>query len=162
MKRLVVYYSRKGGSVRRKDAADIAKWIGNAVGCDVFRIETMDIYPEDDIVFADRLRAEDWHRMNPPAKRYPAHLEDYDVIYVGFPNYAGIVPRVVYSFLMDYNLSGKRIVPFGINENPEFNGNIIELRKICVEAVVEEAFFIERKGMMKQKKAFEQWAKANM
>ena len=156
---LVIYYSRKSDKERRKDAEDIASWIAGAVDGDLFRVETVDEYPPDDLTYADRLRSEDWHRMNPPAKRYLPSVRDYGIIFVGFPNWAGIVPRVIYTFLSDHNLKGKRVIPFGINEKPEYMGNVVELRKVCGEARVEDGFFVVRKGLMKRKSEFVEWAR---
>ena len=49
-------------------------------------------------------------------KAYKDDLEEYDTIYVGYPNWWGTMPMVMFSFLEHYDLTEKKIIPFCTNE----------------------------------------------
>ena len=60
----------------------------------------------------------------------------YDTIFVGYPNWWGTMPMCVYTFLEQYDLTGKKIVPFCTNEGSGMGGSERELKKICKGAEI--------------------------
>ncbi len=48
----------------------------------------------------------------PELKSYPESIDEYDVIYLGFPNYWSIMPMAVFTFLEHFDFSGKTVIPF--------------------------------------------------
>lgn len=135
VKALVAYFSPTGTTAR------IAKRIAEAAEADLFEIVPEQPYTEADL---------DWHdnssrssvEMSDGASR-PAiaskveNMGDYDVVYLGFPIWWYIEPRIIDTFLESYDFSGKRVVPFatsggsGMGQAPEY------MQRVCPDAKVE-------------------------
>ena len=64
------------------------------------------------------------HRQNedkqtgkrPEILNLPQDIDQYDEIYLGYPNYWGTMPMAVYTFLESYDFTGKKIHPFCTHE----------------------------------------------
>lgn len=90
---LIVYYSRKGqnywnGSVKnitKGNTERVAEFIQEAVGGDLFEIDTVKPYDEDYYVCIEEAKKELHEGARPELKRYPDNLDAYDSIFVGFP-----------------------------------------------------------------------------
>ena len=66
------------------------------------------------------------------------NIEDYDVIYVGFPIWWGDMPRILYTFFDNYNLSGKTIAPFATSGGSGISGAVESIRELEPEGTVTE------------------------
>ena len=141
---LIVYYSRKGqnywsGSIvdlKKGNTERAAEFIQKAVGGDLFEIETVKEYSKDYMACTEEAKKELREHARPELKRYPESIDQYDTIFVGYPNWWGTMPMCVYTFLERYDLTGKRIVPFCTNEGSGMGGSERELKKICKGATV--------------------------
>ena len=141
---LIVYYSRKGqnywsGSIvdlKKGNTERVAEFIQKAVGGDLFEIETVKEYSKDYMACTEEAKKELREHARPELKRYPESIDQYDTIFVGYPNWWGTMPMCVYTFLERYDLTGKRIVPFCTNEGSGMGGSERELKKICKGATV--------------------------
>ena len=107
-----------------------------AVGGDLFEIETVKEYSKDYMACTEEAKKELREHARPELKRYPESIDQYDTIFVGYPNWWGTMPMCVYTFLERYDLTGKRIVPFCTNEGSGMGGSERELKKICKGATV--------------------------
>ena len=107
---LVAYFSASG--VTAKAAEAIAK----AVGGDLYEIIPQAPYTAADLNWNDkhsRSSGEMQDEQSRPALAAPVKdLTGYDTVFVGFPIWWGVEPRVVDSFLDQAELSGKKIIPF--------------------------------------------------
>ena len=65
-------------------------------------------------------------------------MADYDVIFLGYPNWWYDMPMAMYSFLEEYDLSGKTIIPFAASAGSGFSGTISSIQELEPEAVVME------------------------
>ena len=143
MKNLIVYYSRKGenywaGGVRNLEKGNterVAEFVQEAVGGDLFEIETVKEYAADYYQCIDEAKAELQADARPEIKRcledVGLSLDDYDTIFLGYPNWWGTCPMCVFTFLERYDLAGKRIIPFCTNEGSGMGGSEKHLKKIC-------------------------------
>jgi flavodoxin len=109
-KKLVTYFSATGVTKR------IAEELAEVVGGDLYEIRPETAYTADDLNFRDK-HSRSSVEMNDPASRpalaeKDADIAPYDVIYVGYPIWWGVCPRVVNTFLESYDFSGKTIIPF--------------------------------------------------
>jgi flavodoxin len=103
---LVAYFSYSGNT--RK----LAETVHNKVGGDLFEITTVKPYPakyDDCVEYAKKEKAE---KGRPELKSKVANLQQYDVIFLGFPVWWYTLPMPVYSFLESNDFAGKTIVPF--------------------------------------------------
>ena len=91
----------------------IADMIEEETGGDLFFIEMEDKYQTDDYDgFVDSAQSEGSQGVRPTLASHVEDMESYDTIYLGFPNWWFDMPMAVYSFLEEYDLSGKTIIPF--------------------------------------------------
>ena len=107
---LVAYFSASGVTARA------AKQIAEAVGADLYEIRPAEPYTSADLNWMDR-KSRSTIEMNDPACR-PAiaepveRMEQYDTVFVGFPVWWYVEPRIVDTFLEGYDFSSKTLIPF--------------------------------------------------
>ena len=96
MANLIVYYSRKGQNYWNGSIVDLAKgntervaeFIQKAVGGDLFEIETVREYSKDYMTCTEEAKEELREHARPELKRYLDNIEQYDTIFVGYPNWS--------------------------------------------------------------------------
>ncbi len=94
------------------NTAQMAQWIQEYVGGDIFPIIVTDMYPDNYEECMDRAADEKAQNARPELAEQLDNIEDYDVIFLGFPNWWYTAPMAVFSFIESYDLSDKTIVPF--------------------------------------------------
>lgn len=78
-----------------------------------------------------------------PAIKGDVKVEDYDVIFIGMPNWWGDVPMAVYSFVEKHNWQGKTIIPFATHEGSGMSGMDRRLAKACNGAAMLDGIAIQ-------------------
>ena len=129
---LVAYFSASGVTARA------AKEIARAVGADLYEIRPAEPYTGADLDWMDK-RSRSTREMNDPACRpaiaEPAeNMEQYDTVFVGFPIWWAVEPRVVDTFLEGYDFSGKTVIPFATSGGSGISGAEKSLRDHCPAA----------------------------
>ena len=114
---LVVYFSLAGeqygvGVIEEGNTSIIAHMIAEQTGADLFEIEAVTPYPTSHSELLDVSRQEMANNARPEIAGTVDNMDDYDTIFIGYPNWWGEMPMIVYNFLESYDLSGKTIVPF--------------------------------------------------
>lgn len=94
------------------DVAQLASWIGEETGGELFPIEVTEPYPSDWDGCLDRANKEKGDGTHPALKAKVENLEDYDTVYLGYPNWWYSCPMAIFSFLEENDLSGKQIYLF--------------------------------------------------
>ena len=107
---LVAYFSASGVTARA------AKEIAKAVGADLYEIRPVQPYTDGDLNWMDK-KSRSTVEMNDPSCRPPIaepveNLEQYDTVFVGFPIWWYVEPRIVDTFLESGDFSGKTVIPF--------------------------------------------------
>lgn len=90
----------------------MAQTIEQAVGGELFRIETKDQYPLDHDPLVDQAADEQDENTRPELSTRIENPEQYDIIFLGYPNWWGDMPQALYTFLEEYDFSEKMIIPF--------------------------------------------------
>ncbi len=128
---LVAYFSWSGNTQQ------VANWISDKTGGELFRITPEVEYTEDDVF--DRAQDELNSGTRPPLSSHidSETMAEYDVIFVGFPIWWYDLPMPVWSFLEEYDLSGKTIIPF-FTHNGSSSGasSISTLTELCPDSTV--------------------------
>ena len=107
---LVAYFSATGTT------KGVAEHIANGLNADIYEIVPEEAYADADLDYNDN-NSRTTIEMNDPDAR-PAisgsveNMEQYDIIFVGYPIWWGEAPRIVSTFMESYDFSGKTIVPF--------------------------------------------------
>ena len=114
----------------------IATMIQRATGGDLFLIETEEKYPADYDATGRQGAKESKEKSRPELASHIENINEYDTVYLGFPNWYYGMPMAVYSFLEEYDLSGKTIIPFVTSGGSGFSDTIPEIQSIQPDATV--------------------------
>lgn len=114
----------------------MADYIAKATGGDVFSILTAEKYPSTYDETIDVGKEEKNNNIKPEIATHIDNLDDYDTIFIGFPNWWYGMPMVMYSFFDEYDFSGKTIIPFCTSGGSAFSDSINEMKELEPNAVV--------------------------
>jgi flavodoxin len=114
------------------------------LGADIFRIEPETPYPTDHEVLVDLALEEQNDNVRPAIKDSIEDLEQYDTVFLGYPNWWGDMPMILYSFLEEYDFGGKTIIPFNTHGGSGFSGTISSIREEQPNAEVMDGLSISR------------------
>ncbi len=109
-KKLVVYFSASGAT------AKLAKTLASAVSADLHEIIPKEKYTSADLDWTNKISRSSVEmndkNYRPAIKNKVENMEQYDVIYIGFPIWWYVAPTIINTFLESYDMSGKTIIPF--------------------------------------------------
>ena len=135
-KKLVAYFSVSGVT------AGVAERLARAIGADLYEIRPEVPYTEADLNWMDK-KSRSSVEMNDKSFR-PAiagkaeGMEQYDTIFVGFPIWWYVAPTIINTFLEQYDLKGKTVVPFATSGSSGMGNTNRELAPSCPGAVLLE------------------------
>jgi flavodoxin len=166
-KRLITFYSRKGnnyvgGSIVNLPTGNtevIAKKIKGFVGGDLFEINTVKPYPSDYTETTTIARDELHKNAHPELTAIVKNMEEYDVIYLGYPNWWGTFPMAVFTFLESYDFSGKTIVPFCTHEGSGLGSSERDIKKLCPNAKILSGIAIRGNSLVNANNVVLSWLK---
>ncbi len=144
MANLILYYSRKGenyvnGSITtisKGNTERVAEFIQKAVGGDLFEIDTVKPYSASYMTCINEAKAEQKANARPEVKHLPESLEDYDTIFIGYPNWWNTMPMCMFTVLDAFDWTGKKIVPFCTNEGSGLGNSERDIKKACPGAII--------------------------
>ena len=128
-RKLVAYFSASGVT------AKVAEKLSEAIGADLYAIEPEVPYTKADLDWMDK-KSRSTIEMNNPASR-PAiagkrdNMNDYDTVFVGFPIWWYVAPRIINTFLESYDLTGKTIIPFATSGGSDMGKTNEKLLPSC-------------------------------
>lgn len=114
---LVAYFSRTGdnyavGNIARGNTHIVADMIAEVVGADTFEIKTLKDYPANYKECTEVAKNELEENARPELAAKVPNMQDYDVIFLGYPIWWSDMPMAVYTFMESYDFQGKTIIPF--------------------------------------------------
>ena len=130
---LIVYFSKTGenynvGTVNVGNTAMVASYIKEYLECDSFEIVPVKKYPDKYSEATDLAKQEQKDNARPEIKNKLENLDEYDTIFIGYPIWWGDLPMIVYTFIEEYDLSGKTIIPFNTHEGSDDAGTYNTLK----------------------------------
>lgn len=128
---LIAYFSWSGNTEA------VAQEIRAQTGADMFEIVPAEPYTDDYNELLD-IAQEEQSSGARPAIAETVDLSGYDTIYLGFPNWWGDMPMILYTFLDEYDLSGKTVVPFNTSGGSGFSGSLDTIADMEPEAEITE------------------------
>lgn len=166
-KNLIVYFSRKGnnyvsGSIKNLSVGNTevaAKMIQEIVGGDLYEIEPTTLYSEDYEVCIKEAQRDLSANARPDFKNPLKSIDEYDTIYIGYPNYWGTMPMHVFAFLEKYDFSGKVIKPLCTHEGSGLGNSESDIKKLTKGAKIEKGLAIKGGNVSTAKVTIEKWAK---
>lgn len=137
---LVAFFSRTGenygvGNIEKGNTHIIAEMIAEETKGTLFQIEPLKTYPENHRKCTEVAKEEVESKARPAIKGDIA-VEDYDVIYIGYPNWWADMPMPVYTFIEKHNWQGKTVIPFCTHEGSGLSDTENKLKKSCEGATV--------------------------
>lgn len=164
-KRLVAFYSRAdenyvSGAIKdlkvgnTEIASDIIKEL---CGADIFKIEQEKPYSKKYNDCINEAKADRRANARPKLKSNLESIDDYDTIYLGFPNYWGTMPMAVFTFLESFDFSGKIIKPFCTHEGSGMGNSVSDIKKLCPNANVQSGLAIYGSSVNRTKSDIERW-----
>ena len=168
-KQLVVYYSRKGENympggievLRKGNTEYAAEYVANAIGADLFEIVTVKPYAANYRECCMEAVAEVKANARPKIKGYVEDIGDYDTVIVCYPCWCGTAPMCVFTFLEQYDLTGKKLVPLCTNEGSGLGNSVKDIEKSCPGAVVASGLSIPGHMCKNSQELLSSWAKEN-
>ncbi len=135
----------------------VARMISEAAKADLFSIRTVQKYPDNYDDTLDQAQDEQSQDTRPELETELESLDAYQTIFLGFPNWWGDMPMAVYSFLDDYDLSGKTIIPFVTSGGSGFSSTISEIESAEPEADVLEGLSLSSSEASDAEEVVEDW-----
>lgn len=137
----------------------MASIIQSTVGGDLFRIETVEQYPLDHDSLVDQAAQEQAENARPELSTHIDNLEQYDTIFLGYPNWWGDMPQALYTFLEEYDFSGKTIIPFCPHGGSGFSRTESTVAELQPGAIVSEnGLTVSRNDVAGSRDKVVQWA----
>lgn len=166
---LIAYYSRTGSNyVNGKisnltvgNTAVIAHKIQSLTGGTLFEIRTVKKYPLDYYETTEVSKDELRNHTRPGLSEHLTDLDNYDVIFLGYPNWWGTMPMAVFTFLETYDFSGKTIVPFCTHEGSGIGRSEKDIKKTCNNSNVLQGLAIRGSSVAVADNDVKNWLKSN-
>ncbi len=166
MKNLIIYYSRRGQNyvsgiikhLEKGNAELIAEYIRDAVGADVFEVDTLKPYDTDYNVCIEEAKAELRAKARPELKKYLDSVEDYDNIFVVGPNWWGIYPMALYTQLEKLDFSGKTIHYAVTHEGSGLGGVPKAIKDACRGAKIGDSLAVQGGKTPSSEAQIKNWA----
>jgi flavodoxin len=134
---LIVYLSRTNNTKA------IAEIIQRNVGGILVGLELEKPYPQNYQQTVQQVVKENETNYLPPLKTKIDSIEKYDVVFLGFPTWDMQMPPPMKSFLHQYDLSGKTIIPFNTNAGYGVGSGFETVKGLCPKSSVSEGFEIK-------------------
>lgn len=142
---LIVYLSRTNNT------KTVAQIIHRYVGGKLVALELENPYPQNYKAIVDQVAKENETGYLPPLKTRIDSIEKYNVVFVGFPTWGMQLPPPMKSFLKQYDLSGKLVVPFNTNAGYGVGSSFETVKLLCPTSKVLEGYStkggVERDGV---------------
>ena len=158
---LVAYFSRSGNTVWA-DGVDavtsasinlidgtitgnaelLARMAQETTGGDLFLIQTVDAYPSDYRETTNVAADEQSENARPALASHVANMDQYDTVVRIYPNWWGTLPQALYTFLEEYDFSGKTILPLCTHEGSRMGSSERAIASLCPNATLLEGLAV--------------------
>ena len=168
---LTVYFSLKCETIapgmkivnlEKGHTAVVAEAIQRAIGGDLFEIETVKTYIADHMKMIYEAKEELEQGIRPELKSYPVNLDEYDTVFLCYPNWWNTLPMPVLGFIEHYDWSGKHIIPVNTSEGSGAGKSIEKIKEVCTGATVDDAYELKGSDVDGKTAEIESWAKGKV
>lgn len=135
-KTLIAYFSWSGNT------ETLAGMIQEATGGDLFAIETETPYSDDYDTVVDQAKQEQADNIRPALAAQVENMDDYDTVFIGYPNWWSDVPMAMLTFLESYDWDGKMVIPFCTSGGGGFGNGIDSIEAAAEGATILEGFHV--------------------
>lgn len=163
---LIAYFSKTGENWYTNGLASLA--VGNtkkmalliqkACGGDLFEISAKSPYPDGYYACCDVAKKEYQTHARPELSELKS-VEDYDVVFVGYPTWWGTLPMPIFTFLEANNFQGKTVIPFNTSEGSGFGRGVKDIMASCPGATFKEGLALRGHEVDDKHQEVTQWLK---
>lgn len=150
---LVAYFSHSGNT------KVIAEYIKESTGGDLFEIKTTKNYPTDYNTVVEQAKKEIKTNYKPELKTTISNIGEYDVIFIGSPNWWSTIAPPVATFLSSYDLTGKIIIPFITHEGSRLGRSIADIKSLCPKSEVIDGYSCRGSNVKNAREEVNEWVK---
>ena len=175
---LIAYFSRVGNTVWDEgvdvvasaslnlqngdyvgNAEVLAKMAQQATGGDLFLIQTVEPYPSDYRQTTDKASVEQSQKARPALSSHVENMENYDTIILIYPNWWGTLPQPLFTFLEEYDFSGKTILPLCTHAGSRMGSSERDIRSLCPDATLGSGLAVSGSSVNSARSDVEKWLK---
>jgi flavodoxin len=164
---LIIYYSRKGenyvsGSIKNLSKGNteiVAEFIQDAVGGDLFEVDTVERYADDYYACIDEAKKELNDNARPALQEYLDSIDKYDNIFVCGPCWWGTFPMAIFSQLERLDFTGKKVMAVMTHEGSGLGSCEQDLKKICTGASFGKGLAVHGADAAKSEDTVAAWAR---
>ena len=169
-KTLIIYYSRKGEnyfggeirSISKGNTARAAEYIAQAVGGDLFEVETATPYAADYKGCIEQAKHEMCNNARPELQKYLTDISQYNTIFVCGPCWWGTYPMAVFSQLEKLSWKDKKVVALMTHEGNGLANSERDLKRYCPGAVVGKGLAVVGSQVEAEEETIKTWAKSQV
>lgn len=151
---IVVYFSWSGNT------ENVAKEIASQTDAAIFEIIPETPYSEDYDTVVNLAKKEQSDNVRPEIAKEIENFEEYDVFYIGYPNWWGDMPMILYTFFESYDFSGKTIAPFCTSGGSGLSNTVADIKSLENEATVTKGLHIGSGASDNPTEAVTNWLQA--
>lgn len=138
----------------------IAEDIAGATGGTLYSIKTVQPYSPNYNEAVAAGKTEQQQKARPALQGEVSNMADYDVIFLGYPNWWGDMPMAMYTFLDKYDLAGKTVIPFCTSGGSELSQTVDAIRKAEPGAKILEGFHVSGSAAPGAQSQVENWIRS--
>lgn len=136
----------------------VANLIQQEIGGDIHAIQTKEAYPSDFDTVVSQNHDEANQGILPELSESDLDISQYDTVFIGYPIWATDAPQAIFSFLLEYDLSGKTVIPFCTHDGYGAGSSYANIGEaISNEKAVLDGLAIEAKDVQDSKDTVIQW-----
>ena len=143
-KTLIAFFSRAdenyfGGAMRYVKVGNteiVVNHMKDMIDADTFKIEMKEPYSPVYMTCIDEAKKDLRAKARPELVSTPETIDGYDTVILAYPNYWGTMPMAVFTFLEQFDFSGKTILPLCTNEGSGMGSSVRDIQKVCPGADV--------------------------
>ena len=169
-KTLIAFFSRAdenyfGGAMRYVKVGNteiVVNDMKEMIDADTFKIEMKNPYSPVYMTCINEAKQDLRAKARPELVSMPTSIDDYDTVVLAYPNYWGPMPMAVFTFLENFDFSGKTILPLCTNEGSGMGGSERDIKKTCPGAVVKSGLSVTGSEAANAAGRVKKWLAANM
>lgn len=152
---LVIFYSWSGNT------KGIAAQIHQKVGGDMVELELVKPYSANYNTCLDEAQRDQKQDARPELKTKIADIGQYDVVYLGYPNWWATIPMPIASLLESYDFTGKIIAPFCSHGGGRLGQSVTDIAKLAPRAKITEGLSVHYSGGSSLSRDIDNWLRKN-
>ena len=168
-KTLIAFFSRAdenyfGGAMRYVKVGNteiVVNDMKEMIDADTFKIEMKDPYSPVYMTCIEEAKKDLRAKARPELISMPASIDEFDTVVLAYPNYWGTMPMAVFTFLENFDFSGKTILPLCTNEGSGLGGSEKDIKKTCLGAIVKSGLSVTGSEAANAAGRVKKWLAAN-